>query len=122
MAFFAQQQHRALVLGKIRVRENVLNELGLAALQKAGKDVYRNGFVSHNLVTSLFVYAEQSSDALLIQLGADDAQTAGVIGSAAADFRVRPERNQSAATRRRLHTERCPLARSTVPSVTSPSA
>ena len=36
--------------------------------------------------TSLFVYAEQSSDALLIQLGADDAQTAGVIGSAAADF------------------------------------
>ena len=46
-AFFAQQQHRALVLGKVRVRENVLNELGLAALQKAGKDVYRNGFVSH---------------------------------------------------------------------------
>ena len=32
------------------------------------------------------VYAEQGSDALLIQLGADDAQTAGVVGRAAADL------------------------------------
>ena len=33
------------------------------------------------------VYAEQGSDALLVQLGADDAQTAGVVGRAAADLR-----------------------------------
>ena len=32
------------------------------------------------------VYAEQGSDALLVQLGADDAQTAGVVGRAAADL------------------------------------
>ena len=32
------------------------------------------------------VYAEQGSDALLVQFGADDAQTAGVVGRAAADL------------------------------------
>ena len=67
------------------------------------------------------LHPKQLGDAVLVQLGADDAQAAGVVGRAAAHFgltgdevEVDPLALESAAT--------MPLARSTVPSEISPRA
>ena len=46
-ALFAEQQRGHFVFGEVRVGKDLLDELGLAALQKTGKDIYRNGIVSH---------------------------------------------------------------------------
>lgn len=46
-ALLAEQQRGYFVFGEVRVGKDLLDELGLAALQKTGKDIYRNGIVSH---------------------------------------------------------------------------
>ena len=46
-ALLAEQQRGHFVFGEVRVGKDLLDELGLAALQKTGKDIYRNGIVSH---------------------------------------------------------------------------
>ena len=64
--------------------------------------------------------AKQVGQAALVQLRANDAQTAGVIGGAATDFRHAGHivKMQPSAVR----TGTMPFARSTVPSAISPSA
>ena len=66
------------MLGVVGVGVDVLDEHGFTALQKAGKQINRNFL--HGL------HPKQLSDAVFVQLCANDAQAAGVVSRAAADF------------------------------------
>ena len=83
-AFLAAQEQSPVPAGKA-VLQDAVDEIGFAAVQKTGDQIDRN--ISHLFLASFPVLqAKQLGQLRLVQVCADDAQTAGVVGMTCADF------------------------------------
>ena len=84
LPLLTQEQEGALPAVETGILQGLLNEFGFACIQKTGKQVNRDFF--HHICSPLcLVQAEQMVQVVLLQLRANDTQTAGDAGGAAAD-------------------------------------